>query len=396
VAIVSDIDYTELRRQRREARRRQIRRRRLTAFAVLGLLVLAALFGLVRLFTGSAGAASIVLRPVHSAAPTNAFSTQLPEEIRGVHVTGPLMSLPGKFKQYLSLSSYGLNTVEVDVKDESGNVAFVHGAPKLARDGAAVGYYDPRAVARQAKLAGVYLIGRVVTFEDPITSVAHPELAVRTSDGSVWKTRGGLGWLNPYSRAAWKYDVDVAVAAARAGFDEIQFDYVRFPSDGDVTTIRYPGRHAQPRKTTIAAFLRYAVSRLHPLGVRVSADVFGLSATRDLGIAQYPAQIGRVVDAIYPMTYPSHYNPGEYNLDDPNAVPGTTVLYSLRDFRRQLAGAGALLVPWLQDFSLGRTYTLADIRDEIEAARLEHVKGFMLWNPTGTYTKEALGIPAFR
>ena len=244
------------------------------------------------------------------------------------------------------------------MKDESGNVAFIKGAPTLAvKDGAARGYYNAKAAAAQAHKAGVYLIGRVVTFEDPITAVAHPELAIHRSDGSLWRTNGGLAWLNPYSRAAWKYDVDVAVAAAKAGFDEIQFDYVRFPSDGDLSIIRYPGAHPQPMKKTIAAFLAYAVGRLHPLGVRVSVDVFGLAASHDLGIGQYPAQVGKVVDAIYPMTYPSHYTSGEYNLPDPNAAPGATVRDSLRDFRTKLAGRKALLVPWLQDFSLGRTYS---------------------------------------
>jgi hypothetical protein len=237
---------------------------------------------------------------------------------------------------------------------------------------------------------GVYLIGRVVSFEDPITSRAHPELAIHRSDGSLWKTNGGLGWLNPYSRKAWRYDVDVAVAAARAGFDEIQFDYVRFPSDGDLSIIRYPGAHPQPMNKTIAAFLRYAAARLHPLGVRVSADVFGLSASHDLGIGQHPTQLGRVADAIYPMTYPSHYSSGEYNLDNPNDAPGTTVRYSLRDFRRQLAGSRALLVPWLQDFSLGRTYSPADVAAQIASARGAQTGGFMLWNAAGLYTPGAL------
>ena len=167
------------------------------------------------------------------------------------------MSLHGKFAQYLALKKDGLNTLEVDVKDESGNVGFLKGAPALARkDGAARPYYDAKQAATQARKAGVYLIGRVVSFEDPITAVAHPELAIHRSDGSLWHTNGGLAWLNPYSRAAWKYDVDVAVAAAKAGFDEIQFDYVRFPSDGDLSIIRYPGAHPQPMKATIAAFLR--------------------------------------------------------------------------------------------------------------------------------------------
>jgi hypothetical protein len=391
VTIASDIEYAELRRARREARRRQIRRRRLTALAILALLLGTAAFGLVHLFTGAAQARAVVLQPVSRALPADGFRAQLPEEIRGVHITGPLMSLPGKFAEYLALKRYGLNAVEVDLKDESGNVAFVKGAPKLARsDGAAKAYYDLRRAARQAHAAGIYLIGRVVSFEDPITSVAHPELAIHRSDGSLWKTNGGLGWLNPYSRAAWRYDVDVAVAAAKAGFDEIQFDYTRFPSDGDLSIIRYPGAHPQPMKQTIAAYLSYAASRLHPLGVRVSADVFGLSATHDLGIGQYPREIGKVVDAIYPMTYPSHYRPGEYNLPNPDDAPRATVADSLRDFRAKLAGEPALLVPWLQDFSLGRTYTLADVAAQIASARAAHAGGFMLWNAEGVYTPDGL------
>jgi hypothetical protein len=184
--------------------------------------------------------------------------------------------------------------------------------------------------------------------------------------------------------------VDVAVAAAKAGFDEIQFDYTRFPSDGDLSIIRYPGAHPQPMKATIAAYLAYAASRLHPLGVRVSADVFGLSATHDLGIGQYPARVGQVVDAIYPMTYPSHYRSGEYNLPNPDAAPGTTVMDSLRDFRAQLDGGKALLVPWLQDFSLGRTYTFTDVAAQIASARSMTTGGFMLWNAAGLYTSQAL------
>jgi hypothetical protein len=391
VAIASDIDRTELRRQRREAHRRRVRRRRLTAFVVLGALATAGVFGLSRLLTGSSAGAAIVLTPVRTALPSSPFRTPLPEEIRGVHVTGPLMTLRGKFAEYLALRGSGLNTLEVDLKDESGNVSFVRGAPRIAvADGAALPYFNARATARQAHAAGVYLIGRVVTFEDPITAVAHPELAIHRSDGSLWKTNGGLAWLNPYSRAAWRYDVDVAVAAAKAGFDEIQFDYVRFPSDGDVSIMRFPGPHPQPRNATIPAFLRYAASRLHPLGVRVSADVFGLSATHELGIAQHPAQIGKIVDAVYPMTYPSHYTSGEYNLPDPNAAPGTTVMHSLRDFRLALSGGKALLVPWLQDFSLGRTYTFDDVMAQIESARAANTGGFMLWNASGLYTSGTL------
>jgi hypothetical protein len=398
VATATGIERTHPREVRRALRRQQVRRRRLAALAILAALAAAAVFGLVQLATGSSSA-RVVLVPVRSAAPTSPFRSALPEEIRGLHVTMDLASVPGKLGQYLALTRDGLNTIELDLKDETGAVAFAHGAPAIAvHDGAARPFYDPAEVVRQAHRAGVYMIGRVVTFEDPISSAAHPSLAVHKADGSLWHTNGGLGWLNPYSRTAWRYDVDLAVAAAKAGFDEIQFDYVRFPSDGDVSIIRYPGRHTQTMQATIAGFLRYAASRLHPLGVRVSADVFGLSATHDLGIGQDPQRVGKAVDTIYPMAYPSHYRPGEFNLPDPNAAPRTTVADSLRDFQAKLGGDSATIVPWLQDFSLGRTYTPADVAAQIEAARAFHTGGFMLWNAGGIYTTQMLhrgSPPAF-
>jgi hypothetical protein len=313
--------------------------------------------------------------------------------MRGVHVTMSLASLRGKLERYLALP--GLNTIELDVKDESGRVGFVRPTvPLAARTGAAAAYYDARRAAQLVHARGDYLIGRIVTFEDPVLSEQRPGLAIRTSDGSLWHTSAGLGWTNPYDRRVWRYNVDLAAAAAKAGFDEIQFDYVRFPSDGDLSLIRYPGVHPQPMRGTIPAFVQYAAGRLHPLGARVSVDVFGLAATHDLGIGQVPRRISRYVDAIYPMVYPSHYNPGEYNLPDPNAAPGTTVTRSLLDFRAALEGRKARLTPWLQDFSLGRTYTLDDVRAQVAAARGQFAKGFLLWNAEGVYSAPALLPPA--
>jgi hypothetical protein len=318
---------------------------------------------------------------------------EVPREIRGVHVTMALASLPGKLQQYLALP--GLNTLELDVKDEDGHVGFIPSTVPLARrTGAASRYYRATRAARLAHARGVYLIGRVVTFEDPVLSEQRPELAIRRSDGSRWLNNAGLGWTNPYDKRVWKYNVDLAVAAAKAGFDEIQFDYVRFPSDGDLSIIRYPGVHTQSMTWTIPAFVQYARKRLHPLGVRVSVDVFGLAATHDLGIGQLPRRISRYVDAVYPMVYPSHYNPGEYNLADPNAVPGETVTHSLLDFETALEGRKARLTPWLQDFSLGRTYTLADVQAQVQAARTLKAHGFLLWNAEGLYTAAALRPPA--
>ena len=319
----------------------------------------------------------------------------LPAEVHGVHVTVALAGIPGKLDQYIAMKTKGLNTIEVDVKDENGDIGFRANVPLARQVGSAKDYYDPQRVVTKIHAAGLYLIGRVVTFEDPVLSEQRPDLAIHTSDGTIWRNNAGLGWTNPYDPRVWRYNVDLAAAAVKAGFDEIQFDYVRFPSDGDLSQIRYPGKHAQPMGWTIPMFLKYARSRLNPLGIRISVDVFGLSATRNLGIAQFPRRIAPFVDAIYPMVYPSHYVSGEYGIIDPDSRPGTTVAYSLRDFREKLRGRTAKVIPWLQDFSLGRTYSLADVQDQIQAARLEHAKGFMLWNAGGIYTVKALSTPGF-
>ena len=327
--------------------------------------------------------------PVRARSP---FRGRLPAEIRGVHITEGLASIPGRIEDYFGLTSHGLNTIELDVKDENGYVGFVsRNTPALARKvGAARPYYDAAKVVRDAHRAGIYLIGRVVVFEDSTLVSGDAALGIQSTNGGVWKNSNNLGWSNAYDPEVWKYNVDVAVAAAKAGFDEIQFDYVRFPTDGDLSSIVYPHKRAEPRSTTIDRFFQYAVRRLHPLHVRVSADVFGLSASRDLGIGQAPHRIGKVLDAIYPMVYPSHYNPGEFDLIDPEAFPYATVVHSLRDFNRQTRGEKVRITPWLQDFTIKIAYGAEQVGEQIDAARTMHAHGFLLWNPNGVYTQDVL------
>jgi hypothetical protein len=357
--------------ERRRRRRRQVRIRRAVALAVL-----LAIGAGIALGARAVGGNHKKAAPVaHEQVSHRKAARAVPDEVRGVHVTMALASLRGRLQQYLGI--HGLNAIELDVKDENGHIG-----PGT--------YYDVKRAVRDVHAHGDYLIGRVVTFEDPVLSEKRPWLAVHNGDGTVWHNNAGLAWTNPYDRRVWAYNVDVAAAAARAGFDEIQFDYVRFPSDGDLSLIRYPGLHPQPMRWTIPAFLQYARHRLHPLGVNVSADVFGLSATRDLGIGQLPRRVSAYVDAVYPMVYPSHYNPGEYGISRPDDSPGLVVSSSLTDFRRALEGRKTRLTPWLQDFSLGRAYTLQDVRLQIAAAQAHHTNGFLLWNPEGVYTTAAL------
>jgi hypothetical protein len=302
-----------------------------------------------------------------------------------------LASLPGKLDEYFDLQRDGLTALELDVKDENGQIGFVsRGLPVASKVGAARDFFAPRAVARLARQRDVFLIGRIVVFEDPILALARPDLAIRRSNGSVWRDSAGLGWTNPYDRRVWDYNVDVAVAAARAGFDEIMFDYVRFPSDGDVESAVYRNDGALTKRDAIPAFLRYAAGRLDRYDVRVSAAVFGLSAARDLGIGQLPRRMAPHLDTVYAMTYPSLFGPGELGIADPSVAPGQTVSRALRKFAITLRGSQVLVVPWVQDFTFTTPFELEQVQAQIDAARRAGAKGFMLWNPEGVYTDGAL------
>jgi hypothetical protein len=316
----------------------------------------------------------------------------MPDEIRGVHMTIGLASIDGKLDEFIGYRADGLNTIQLDVKDENGTIGFVSPAVPLAREVGAQSsrYYNAKDAAGKIHDAGLYLIGRVVVFQDPALAKTRPDLAVRRRGGGLWTTDAGAAWVNPYDKRVWDYNVAVAAAAAKAGFDEIMFDYLRFPTDGDTETAVYSDRRSEPKWQTVASFVEYAAAKLRPLGVRVSAALFGLAATRDLGIGQRPGLLGKYLDTVYPMVYPSHYGSGEYNITNPDAEPGRTVSFSLIDFRKKLEGRQARIVPWLQDFSLGRTYRLADVKQQIDAARRARSSGFLLWNAGGVYTTAAL------
>jgi hypothetical protein len=378
-------------RERRSQARKRRHHHRTFALAALLIAVVLVVLGATVIGTRHLGSGKSTAATKKSSKKSKpAGPRPLPAEVRGVHVTMALASLPGKLDEYLRVP--GLNTIELDVKDENGDVGFLMPRWTLARKiGASKPYYKAHRVAAQAHESGVYLIGRVVVFEDPVLTRARPDMAIQSSGGGIWQNSAGLGWSNPYDKRVWKYVLSISKAAARAGFDEIQFDYVRFPSDGPIENAVFPGKAPHAQGWTIARVVQFMSARLRPMGVRVSVDVFGLSATHDLGIGQVPRRISKYVDAVYPMVYPSHYRSGEFNLPDPSSVPGQTVAFSLRDFRAALLGRKAMLIPWLEDFSLtsGRRPP-EEVRAQIQAARRFHAKGFLLWNPSGVYTEEVL------
>jgi hypothetical protein len=386
------VDPNERFRERRAASRRRKRLRRGALISAILLLLVFLGVG-ARWMGGNSTSPEVVdLSTLPSSPASEAHA--LPIELRGVHVTAALASLPGKLDEYLDLEREGATALELDIKDENGEVGFVpKSVPLAVSSGAARDYYDPRSVAKRAHDRGLYLIGRIVVFEDPVLSRARPDLAVRRSDGSVWRDAAGLGWVNPYDKRVWDYNVGLAIAAARAGFDEIMFDYVRFPSDGDVDAAVYRNPRDLRKREAIPGFLRYASKRLRPYDVRVGAAVFGLSATRDLGIGQLPRDMAPYLDTLYAMTYPSLFGSGELGIADPGSTPGETVARSLKRFQHRLRGTDVLLVPWVQDFSFSTPYDLEKVQAQIEAGRRLGAKGFLLWNAEGVYTEGALAAP---
>jgi hypothetical protein len=388
------LDPNERFRARRDAVRRRKRRRRAALAAILLLVVLALAGGMTlagKSEKAGAGAARGDAASGFAALEMATRPRPLPVEVRGVHVTGALASLPGKLDEYAALTRYGLNTIELDVKDEGGEISFAPSGVPLARTvGAVRNYYKPREVVKRMHRKGVYLIGRVIAFQDPYLARARPDLAIRRPDGSIWATDAGLPWVNPYDRRVWDYVVSVAASAARAGFDEIMLDYVRFPSDGDVSSAVYPGKTSVPKGELMASFVAYAKQRLAPLGVRVSTALFGLSATRDMGVGQVPHWIAQHVDDVHPMAYPALYGGGELGIVSPSAEPGETVFRTLVDFKREVRGSKVQLIPWIQDWNYDREQVMQQVR----AARLQGAKGYLLWNANGIYTKSALAPPS--
>ncbi len=302
-----------------------------------------------------------------------------PVTIRGLRVSGDAAADPAHWEEILELAdTSAVNGLIVDTKDENGWVQWDTDVPEASEIGAEKNLFDVDRVIADMDARGLYKITRVVTFQDAVYGRANPELAALDSEtGEPWESYGGQVWLDATDRESWEYPLALAIDACERGFDEIQFDYVRFPSDGPVQRLVFDGTYdAEERVATISSFLAEARSRLNPLGCAVSADIFAIvvSVDSDQGIGQRPEELSQVVDVISPMIYPSHYGKNWRNLDDPNAYPAEVVGGALDDTMPRLVGS-AVLRPWLQTYPYGRTEIAIEI-DEAESRAL----GWMLWS----------------
>jgi hypothetical protein len=246
------------------------------------------------------------------------------------------------------------------------------------------------------KANNVYTIARIVTFKDPPFANAYPEWAVQREKGGLWHDRDRLAWVDPFIQATWKYNADLAAEAARRGFDEIQFDFVRFPTrsqDGVPHFSKSPSQ--QLRVASITAFLSYVRGWLSPLGVSVAANVFGYTCWRedDTLIGQDIWRMAQHLDVLCPMLYPSTFGSGVPGYENAVAFPYEIVYESTKRAVHRIGTLDCRVRPWLQDFPDyrfdGRVYGRAEIRAQMLGSFDGGGHGYMAWNPRIKYTIRA-------
>lgn len=314
---------------------------------------------------------------------------------RGVHFTGWAAGSTKARRRFLAdMKGAGFNAVVIALKDYDGHV-FVRDVPLSVKTGSYTNAIPDLPLAvKDFKDAGIYTIARIAIFKDDHLARARPDLAVHFPDGRIWTNDKGTAWVDPYKKEIWDYAIDIASRAAIAGFDEIQFDYIRFPSDGKTRQCRY-SRADHSFATAAAALnelLALAAARLKPLGVKLSVDTFGLttSVANGMGIGQSMGQMAELADYVSPMMYPSHYARGEYGLKNPNTAPYETIRHGIKDALEMLGARGGALRPYLQDFSMGARYTPAHVRSQILAVEELGVRGWILWNAQNHYSWSAI------
>ena len=288
-----------------------------------------------------------------------------------------------------------INAIVIDVKGDLGRVSFATGVPLASQIGAQkiITIPDIQSLLDRLHKQGIYAIGRIVTFKDNMLCTARPALAVRRGE-EIFKDREGLTWCDPFSAEVRDYNIDLAVAAAKAGFDEIQFDYVRFPDAKDVEFSQASTEESRPQ--TIDGFLREARRRLIPYNVFLSADVFGYICWNkgDTGIGQRINDVSEILDYICPMLYPSGFSFGIPKYRDPIAHPYDIVRLTLDRAGERTQIGPIRFRPWLQAFADyafdHRQFGPKEIQAQIKAAQDFGADGWLLWNPRNLYSAEEI------
>ncbi|MCX6731772.1 MAG: hypothetical protein NTX55_02165 [Candidatus Parcubacteria bacterium] len=309
-----------------------------------------------------------------------------PESVRGIYMTSWVAS-DKKWRQGLVdlIDATELNAVVVDVKDYTGEISIEKRIP------------DIKDFIAELHAKNIYAIARIAVFQDPLLVKKNPGLAAQKKDGTgVWKDRKGLPWLDPCSQEVWDYIVKIGKDSEKVGFDELNFDYIRFASDGDMKNINYT--HCPEKfimSDVIKDFSSYLKENLQSTGVPLSIDVFGFVTTHsdDLNIGQILEKIEPSFDYICPMVYPSHYPKTFDGYKNPADHPYEIISEAMASSTVRLLAASSTpskIRPWLQDFDLGATYDASMVRKEKQAVYDSGLNSWLLWDPANKYTRGAL------
>ncbi|KKO52796.1 putative glycoside hydrolase [Paenibacillus sp. DMB20] len=342
--------------------------------------------------SGNAGSESVTVK---------ADPQEQAPKVKGIYVTA--YSAGGsRMEQLVKLvDKTDLNAMVIDIKDDAGYITYKTDNPKLQEMGKSQPFIkDIDKLMSRLQKHDIYPIARVVVFKDTVLAKKNPELSFRKGDGSVWQNGGGDSFVNPYSKEVWDYNIEIAKEAAKLGFKEIQFDYVRFPEGFEkrADSLKYT-KNNRSRVDIVSDFVKYARKELAPLGIRVSVDIFGYAASVPAaeGIGQDFVKISKHVDVISPMVYPSHYTTGWFGSKVPDKAPYRTIKGSMKDTHKKLDPLGSykpIIRPWIQDFTaswLGSgnyaKYGKKEIEEQIRALHDMKVDEYLLWNAANRYTQ---------
>ncbi len=327
-----------------------------------------------------------------------------PQKVKGIYLTGYTFSNKKRRTDLINLvKKTELNSVVIDLKDPAGKLMFLPISEKIKDwplSAVALSRNDYQAILAELQDENIYTIARITTFQDPTAVKIFPTMALKNKSNNIWSDYKGVTWLDMTNKQVWQLITEQAKEAALIGYDEVQFDYIRFPSDGNIKQIKYYNFPAdQKRHEAITEFFKYLKSEFSDLPIPISIDPFGLTYQRrndpdyDLNIGQRLADAAPYFNFISPMVYPSHYPSGFLSFINPADHPYEVVSKALMEGNLILETVTTSIAstrPWLQDFDLGADYNASMIRAQIKAADENQASGWLLWNARNVYTAGAL------
>ncbi len=318
----------------------------------------------------------------------------MPDPVRAVYMSSWIASSSNLRSKIVELAkTTEINAIVIDIKDSTGKVSFSIDNPLINELGSTENRIrDIDEFINELHSHNIYVIGRISVFQDPYLTHEKPEWAItRKSDGAIWKDRKGLSFLSPAKPEVWDYITTLAIESYKIGFDEINFDYIRFPSDGNIADIQYPDPSLS-KADYIENFFKHLDQVVRKENnIPTSADLFGMvtTANDDLGIGQVLERAIPYFDAIAPMIYPSHYPKNFQGYANPASNPGSIITIAMEGGNAKAVAMGktsAVFRPWLQDFNMGANYGPTEIRAQINALAKLGIHSYMMWDPANTYT----------